>query len=555
MENVKTSNVSVNNNSLWDLTRWMEGTSNNGKQPVKAIASEVRKAVKIRFPFCKFSVTSTYSSIYFNIVSSPFEKESTYLTAIKDYCTKLLESYNYCTCDDPYGDYGSSYKFYGGYARIDYDYIQTENTELVEELTKDFNTKQLKAEQLEEEVKEAKYREYEEKQAEQHKQYLIRQEQEKKELETVNNSIKVIELAEQKQYFIIGSQFANLNKNDTLREYKKEVLKGDYYLQNVKVTKEVHFNTEESLNLFSNLLLNDFDFLQGEQSGGSYTDDNRINSMTDYDNMTEEERKTVVFNLYGVAVYYNNQLQFVIDTQGYSYARYVGLVNNVTIQKDYVTEQTIDAEQLEELKDKADTLEDFSTEIITANDYNNTWNNANWNEYKELLKNKLKINNFKLTKAIIQQISENMNTFKSYMYKLLTEVDGIQEQFKAAEIQQGQKVTMFYILDWGGIITSRIALDKVENSRYAQYDNVVKLTFTPEGKRKQYYNHFYSTMLVYNGWLELPKTVLNTITDDGNFIKTQSKYASCDHRQYDEILNYFEQQGLKPIVNTYKPMF
>ena len=554
MENVKTSNVSINN-SLWDLTRWTEGTANNGKQPVKAIAQEVRKAVKIRFPFCKFSVTSTYSSIYFNIVASPFEKESIHLTAIKDYCTNLLKSYNYCTCEDPYGDYGSSYKFYGDYARVDYDYIQTENTSLVEELTKDFSIKQLKAEQIEEEAKEAKYKEYEEKQAEQHKQYLIRQEQEKKELETVNNSIKVIELAEQKQYFIIGSQFANLNKNDTLREYKKEVLKGDYYLQNVKVTREVHFNTEESLNLFSNLSLNDFDFLQGEQTGGSYTDDNRINSMTDYDNMTEEERKTVVFNLYGVAVYYNNQLQFVIDTQGYSYARYVGLVNNVTIQKDYVTEQTIDAEQLEELKDKADTLEDFSTEIITANDYNNTWNNANWNEYKELLKNKLKINNFKLTKAIIQQISENMNTFKSYMYKLLTEVDGIQEQFKAAEIQQGQKVTMFYISDWGGIITSRIALDKVENSRYAQYDNAVKLTFTPEGKRKQYYNHFYSTMLVYNGWLGLPKTVLNTITDDGNFIKTQSKYTSCDHRQYDEILNYFEQQGLKPIVNTYKPMF
>jgi hypothetical protein len=68
-------------------------------------------------------------------------------------------------------------------------------------------------------------------------------------------------------------------------------------LKNLKVTREVHFKTLESLELFKNMLLHDFDFISG--TGGYYTDDPRINSMIDYNNMTKEEQKTVIFNLMG----------------------------------------------------------------------------------------------------------------------------------------------------------------------------------------------------------------------------------------------------------------
>jgi hypothetical protein len=142
------------------------------------------------------------------------------------------------------------------------------------------------------------------------------------------------------------------------------------------------------------------------------------------------------------------------------------------------------------------------------------------------------------------------------MYKLLIEVDGIQEQFKNADLQQGQKVTLFYISDWGSITKSHITIDKVEPAKYAQYDNAIKITFTPEGKRKQYYNYWYSTLLVYNGWLNLPEEVLYTIEETGTGLTMKkSKYLSCDKKQYDEILEHFEASGIKPIVNTYKPTF
>jgi hypothetical protein len=109
---------------------------------------------------------------------------------------------------------------------------------------------------------------------------------------------------------------------------------------------------------------------------------------------------------------------------------------------------------------------------------------------------------------------------------------------------------------YSSISTNRITLDTVEYGSYAQYDNAVKLTFTPQGKRTKYYNWWYKEVLVYDGWLELPETVLNEVTHTGSGTTiTSSKYLSCDRKQYDEILEYFEGSGIKPIVSTYKPTF
>ena len=141
------------------------------------------------------------------------------------------------------------------------------------------------------------------------------------------------------------------------------------------------------------------------------------------------------------------------------------------------------------------------------------------------------------------------------MYRLLKEVDGIQEQFRTADLKQGQKVTLFYFSSFGGMTNSTITIDSVEYTKYAQYDNAVKLTFTPKGKRKKYYEFFHGTLLVYDGWLELPKSVLHEVSESKDFVITKTKYLSFDKKQYDEILDHYEAQGLKPVINTYKPTF
>ncbi|MDC4245572.1 hypothetical protein [Clostridium perfringens] len=138
----------------------------------------------------------------------------------------------------------------------------------------------------------------------------------------------VVEVKEQDQYFIKSVKFANLNKRNTIKEYEKEIIKGDYLFQDVKITRELYFNNIEELESFNNSLMLDFDFING--TGGSCTDDERISDIKDYWNMSDEERDTVKWYLKGIAVYLNNELQYIIDAQGYSYARYVGLICEYT---------------------------------------------------------------------------------------------------------------------------------------------------------------------------------------------------------------------------------
>ncbi|MFE6812899.1 LPD29 domain-containing protein, partial [Bacillus velezensis] len=360
--------------SLWDATQWSE-VEVNKEQEVKEMAKEIRKHIRQRFPQCKFSVTTggsnSHSTINITIKSSPYEKGSAYLTAIYDYCNSLLNNYRHCYSPaDPYTDYAGSYNFYGRVS-LDWEYTVTEQTEEIKEDMTLFDSKMEEFEEAEKARQEKELQEYLKEQELKNAEYKRRQE-EKKQVEKIYSSIVVKQLNEDQEYFVIDAQFANLNKNQTLNQYKDEVVKGDYRLENVKITKEVHFNTEETLTNFSNLLLNDFDFLA--ETGGSFTEDNRINSMIDYYNMDDLEKNTVKWNLYGVGVYYGGKLQFIVDAQGYSYARYVGLVDNAKIEKSISHKQAL-KEELQELKYQAGKIEDLSSSVIEELNIFATWNN------------------------------------------------------------------------------------------------------------------------------------------------------------------------------------
>ncbi|MEM4994955.1 LPD29 domain-containing protein [Priestia sp. SB1] len=538
--------------NLWNAVQWeeLEINQDTKDQGCKEVAKEIRAHIRKRFPQCKFSVTVPYyGKISCDIKSSPYEKGSVYLNAIKEYCNTLLNAYRHCYDPaDPYTDYAGSYNFYGR-VEISWEYSQTEVTEEIKKDVISFDSKLEEKENADYEKRQQEIKEWEKQRELEAAEFKKQQEEENKVIENIYNSIEVKSLDENEQYFAIGSEFADLNKNNTIEQYFEEVEKGRYSLDNVKITKEVHFSNLESLESFSNMLLNDFDFLT--ETGGSYTDDNRLNSMTDYYNMDDLEKSTVKWNRKGVAIYFNNELQFIVDAQGYSYARYVGLTDNVTIEKTFEYEQLLSDEEVAELKHQADVLEDISTDVISELNIFDTWKDENWKEYRETFKEKLINYEIKLTKGIIQQIE--IEDLKVCMYKVLTEVDGIQEQFKNADIQQGEKVTLFYISDWGSIVTSRVTFDEAVPAKYAQYDNAVKLTFTPEKKRKLHYKYFYSTLLVYKGSHSLPDTVLNHVEESNGMRVTRSKYGSCDNKQYDEIMSYFEQQGIKPVINTYKP--
>jgi len=549
-EEVKTVKQNKTNSiDLWNLTTYTE-VKREKTYNVKEITKSVRTELKARFSFVKFSITNPYSDrISIDIKSAPFEKESIYIKAIQAYCKKVVESHNFCTSDDPYGDYGSSYNLYFFGADL-WDYTQTETTEVIEDAIKDFDIKKAEFEKSEKERKHAEFQEYQAKKEIEHKEYLLRVEEEKKQIEIVNNNVKVIEIEENDQYYVIDSKFANLNKNCTLSQYQEEVLKGDCYNQTVKVTREIHFNDSQSLEKFSNLLLHDFDFITG--TGGSYTDDNRINSMSDYDNMTESERKTVKFNLYGIAVYLNNKIQFVIDAQGYSYARYVGLIDdNTTITKKVEYKQLITPEEVQERTEVAEKVIELNNIVIKNSNIEKEKISStnNWNIFRKEISQSIKDNKIKLNKNIIQQIKDN-EYIKTSMYRLIRECEPTKDQFINTDIQEGELLTIIRPSMLAGASKEYITFKDWQEQKYAQYKDNIKVIFKDKGKLYGI-NLTNDKVLIYRGFLDLPKSVLYNITENS----TITKYGSYDEKALDDIINYFESIGQLPVINTYKPIF
>ena len=353
-------------------------------------------------------------------------------------------------------------------------------------------------------------------------------------------------------YFAMQVLSPTINKNCTV----DEILEcDDFTRENCKVSKEIHFD-KETYELFADRLLDDYSFLDG--MGGTATDDLRVQTMQDYHRMTEEERKTVEwYNVNCVAIYCDGELKLVVDPQGYSYARYTFIFDNESkVIPQYKGKSEISEDEYQCNLEAAEMIEDASAEIIIENNLKDTWDNAKFGLYRSLMTKWILTNGkFKFNSGVVRAITnENL---KTAMYRLLTEPEKITAQFKQANIQRGQKVTIIMIGDFGNILTSRVTVDSVEYGKYAQYNNAVKLTFKPEKKRNLYYQWYYRDMLVFNGWIEVPESLLwDEISSSTPGISARmTRFLSCDRKQYDVILDYFKSQGIKPIINTYKPQF
>lgn len=540
---------------IFTLTQNLIAKNENvGKYDLKEIAKETRKVIKSTFPMFKFSVRIHSGSIYCHITSSPFVEDSEIVKTVCKYCTDYIQQYNECICYDPYGDYGSSYNFYDGRFTTSYDYIQTEKTEESKAIEELFMIKLHEAEEIEKIKQEEEYKKIEEQREIEHQEYLKRVEKEKQQKAEIINHVEVKEIEEHDTYFITNCQFANLNKNNTLNQYKKEVKNNNFYLQDVKIQREIHFTDKEILSYFENLLLHDFDFLEG--TGGSQTDDNTFNTMEDYYNMSKEEQEKIKWYLKGVAVYLNGKLQFVIDTQGYSYARYVGLCDGVEVVKSLNTNKKLTDEQIEEYTTQAIFIENLSNEVIEEKNIANTWNNNDWNIYKKAIKEKLSYYMIKPHKEYIRFISEKNLQLKQAMYKLISECDSIQEQFKNSDIKPLEKITIFKILEWGFGLSQQKGIYKgYECKGYAQYKDNVNLIFRPFNKRSDYKIALYDKILIYKGWIDIDDSILFDIEKNRDMITKKSKYSMCDDKQLEEVLKILEKNNIKPIINTYKPMF
>ena len=536
-----TSLKKINKIDLFELTTFTE-VEREKNYNVKEITKEIRSHLKKRFSFIKMSVRNPYSDrVIVEIKEAPFKADSVYMGAIKEYIEKYIQSFNFCTNYDPYGDYGSSYNLYF-FGADTYNMVEKEASQELIEAMKQFDTKLAEAEELKRAEEEREYQEYLIKMEQEKKEAEERQKQIKADKEYINDNIEVVDLEEGNQYFVKNAYFANLNKNNTLERYQEEVAKGDYYLNTLKVTREIHFKDEESYNLYINMLLHDFDFIDG--TGGSYTDDLRINSMTDYYNMTSEEQKTVEWLLKGVAVYVNNELMFVVDAQGYCYARYVGLVGENTVTtKEYTCKQVVTVEEIEERKIEAEEIKEVYNKVI-----NNTFDNW-YNTRKAIVAAIRKNPLLTFNKEVIQQVQEEK--IKCDLYKVLNEVDTVQDQFNVSGLSKDDKLTIVRGSMIGGASISHITFNSLE-----ELETGIKMVMSVSGKKGLYSTNLYGKdIVIYKGWIDIPTSVLYEDTSNGNFNGMATKYGSYDERAISDIMSYLQEKNILPIINTFKPIF
>ena len=503
------------------------------KDFVKGIRTHLNK----RFPFVKWSVTKSLSGysnkINIEIKSSPFDEDSEVLNAIINYADTLVKRYEDSRDSDSYTDY-FNYNFYFLGTRTDYNYKVVENKLINDEVINKYNKNKEAFEMAEKERKEKEFQEYLKQEEIKKAEIKKTQELEQKQIKSIEDNTKVIELSEDKQYFVKNSLFAKMNKNNTLKQYKEEIENKDYYLQDCKVTKEIHMDKED-LNNFENLLLNDFSFLKS--TGGSYTDDLRINSMEDYTQMTKEERKTVKFNSYVVAVYCENKLQFIIDAQGFSYARYVGLIEKeTTIEKELIYNQKITEAEVQENENK-------SNELIYI--INNTVNNISniktygdeWYNTRNEIINNIKSADKHITKEIIRSIKEtkeNYIIYKDILYKCINEVNTPVDQ--SININNGWITIVKESMLGGASISYLNVIDVKQNG------NNIDIIGKQENKKGLYQFKVKEEdkVVIYNGKQNISESLLYNITTGEYGTTKTTKYGSYDKQAIIDIIEYLK---------------
>lgn len=534
--------------NLWEMTRTDGIEDNYNKYHIhstKEIAAIIRKHLRVRFPMCKWSITSNYNSIRIDLLASPFCSESDEIKAIIHYAYKFAESYNYDNSDSM-TDY-FDVNFYGVYESsiLSYHYEQKEMTDDDKEMCKVFQQNKADFEAAEEIRKQKEFEE-------QMKQREIEEAEAKKRAEIRKANEKIIEdnHTVKKVNYTIVNAILKANKDDNLDH--TEIYDEKQRRETCQVSREVHLTTEVYA-LFEKQLMSNYSFFEG--MGGSCTDDRRIQSSTDYDMMTEEERETVEwYNIDCVAIYCDGELKLIVDPQGYNYVRYVYIYDEQSQKVDtYHSDYGISEEEHQHNIELAETIEDVSIEIISQNEIEKTWQDEDFDLYKACMKEWIYANKFKLNAGVVRAIT--IPELKTVMYKVLIEVDSIAEQFKNTNLEAGQRITIVKFSDFGMMSVSKVTFHSYEIGQYAQYDNSVKMTFKPHRKKGLYYKWFYGDVIIYNGWYDLPDTVLFDISYKEHCITQKSKWASFDKKQYDAILEYFAEQGLKPIINTYKPQF
>lgn len=150
------------------------------------------------------------------------------------------------------------------------------------------------------------------------------EEQEKKDRAEVEAAAKVEDLNDAQSYYIFGLA-ETIGKECNMKEVREDARGAEHIAH---IVRRVTFTDSAALEKFGNMLLHDWEFLRG--MGGTGTNDPRVSDANFWKLNSEQRGKVEFYSVKCVAVYLGDVLQFVINPEGYSYARYVYLTTENT---------------------------------------------------------------------------------------------------------------------------------------------------------------------------------------------------------------------------------
>ena len=358
--------------SLWERTRTDKlpayGTDNEIKTAIKelaqaknwgydrAAAAYFREHLKKQFPEVKFSITSGgagwLNSCNIRIIASPYARvlvkgnpdatnwcdlgdhyeNGEQLEAIYQYCKKL---FNAADADDGdvYADYGAHHVLYGD-VTVSGEYNQTEATDEQNSDAADFSRRAAEQKEKDEAARRAEWEEREKQRKIDAENAEKEAAEAKKKIDAIEKHVEIVELAEDAAIMIDGLQ-VGIGKESNIAEVRESINeRGSDKTEQARITRKVIFTDAAIFNDFCGLFLCNFSFLAG--MGGTATSDEL--------KLNREQRESVEFYMNNcVAVYLGDVLQFVIDPEGFDYARYVCIPSEASAVEafgDYEAKQT-----------------------------------------------------------------------------------------------------------------------------------------------------------------------------------------------------------------------
>lgn len=520
-------------------SRYTKGLTN------KEIAATVKKHLADRFPECKFSATSSgWNSVNIYIKKSQFAKDSAELDAVLTYAKKYLASYNYDDSDGMTDYFDMNFCDFV----YTYDFEQIEMTEETAEAVKQYRSDVEKAEK---ERAEREAKEWEERQKQMELENIESEKRERENLETVAEieAAAVVRVYDESEK--VETYASEARKACDIDDAKNMIAEYGENKQLCRVVRSVTL-PEVLLEKFKTLLMYDFSFLNGE--GGTGTDDQRINSDSDLYRMSREERETVKFYNICTAVICaeTGETAFLINPEGYSYARYVYIAEKFDVMPIHAHELT---EEEKENKFQAKIIEDKSTAIIENSENLSAENWQTSDEYREKMLDAVPA----LDVAVIQQIE--IDELKEWLYNERDRRNSLTAQKERLYDAIGEKITVCKIGETFGMVqTSSMMLDNVEICNYAQYSECLKL-FVKLPKKRGLYSQTLtpsSCFIIVKGEFSYPETVLFDVSAPKVFemqgethttYTKKSKYHSCDRRQIQDIKKYAIENGFEILID------